>query len=212
MGENRWRAGDEWPLPGTEPTRYYLHNGGAANTSDGDGRLALSAPGAEPPDQYTYDPHDPVTSLGGAGLAGDVLTPQNPIEGRAHVLVYTTDVLEDDVDVTGEISATVYAAASATDTDRAVQLMDVYPGGQLRLLTRGFEQATLGQEVAQDRRGPFGHGVHDRHGFCCHGRPIVTSANPPHRSTFSSPPTYTVTAAPWSATAPLSPRSEKLRS
>ena len=45
MGENVWRDEWEWPLARTEWTSWYLHSGGHANTSDGDGVLGLDAPG-----------------------------------------------------------------------------------------------------------------------------------------------------------------------
>ena len=57
MGVNRWRDEQEWPLPRARNTPYYLHAGG---------ELSLATPGAEAPDQYTYDPADPVPARGGA--------------------------------------------------------------------------------------------------------------------------------------------------
>src|SRR5262245_50184849 len=62
MGENRWRAEKDWPLPQTEWTKFYLHSAGKANTLHGDGRLDTTAPADEPPDEYTYDPRDPTPS------------------------------------------------------------------------------------------------------------------------------------------------------
>ncbi|NJD20980.1 MAG: CocE/NonD family hydrolase, partial [Gemmatimonadetes bacterium] len=53
-----WRDAAAWPLPGTTPTRYYLH---------ADGTLSAEAPPAGgPPTSYTYDPRDPVPTVGGA--------------------------------------------------------------------------------------------------------------------------------------------------
>ena len=63
MGENVWRDEWEWPLARTEWTSWYLHSGGHANTSDGDGVLGLDAPDAgsapEAADTFVYDPRDP---------------------------------------------------------------------------------------------------------------------------------------------------------
>ena len=48
MGTDEWRDEDDWPLPDTEFTRYFLHSDGRANTATGDGRLSTAAPGDEP--------------------------------------------------------------------------------------------------------------------------------------------------------------------
>ena len=65
MGENRWRDEREWPLARTRYTPYYLHSAGRANSANGDGALSPEMPGEEPPDQYIYDPADPVPTRGG---------------------------------------------------------------------------------------------------------------------------------------------------
>jgi uncharacterized protein len=49
MGTNTWRTADDWPIPGTEFTKYYLHSGGAANSRFGNGTdvLVYSTPPLE---------------------------------------------------------------------------------------------------------------------------------------------------------------------
>jgi putative CocE/NonD family hydrolase len=140
MGENRWRGEDGWPLPGAQRTRYYLHSQGSANTADGNGLLSVAAPSAEPADRYTYDPRNPASTLGWQYLRR-ARTEQNATEARADVLVYTTPVLAEDVEVTGEVSATLYAASSATDTDWWMKLIDVAPDGKASILTQGLARA-----------------------------------------------------------------------
>ena len=56
MGANRWREADEWPLPETRYTPYYLHSGGRANSLFGDGSLSTVPPEEESADEYVYDP------------------------------------------------------------------------------------------------------------------------------------------------------------
>jgi predicted acyl esterase len=51
MGQNRWHAEKDWPLPQTRWRRYYLHSGGKANSLNGDGVLSTTPPGDEPPDE-----------------------------------------------------------------------------------------------------------------------------------------------------------------
>jgi hypothetical protein len=141
MGRNRWHAEKDWPLPQTRWTRYYLHSGGKANSLKGDGRLTTTPPGDEPPDRYTYDPARPTPSpfKGGHTEAGAVDT--RSIAARDDVLVYTTPALEEDVEVTGTITAKLYAATSARDTDWMVRLIDVSPDGSTALLCDGVLRA-----------------------------------------------------------------------
>lgn len=140
QGENRWRAEDSWPLQGTERTRYYLHSGGRANTADGDGALSTTLPSDEMPDRYRYDPANPVPALGGISISGSRAA-QNPAEERADVLCYTTSSLTEDVEVSGTVTATLFAATSAVDTDWWVRLVDVAPDGTAATLNHGVLRA-----------------------------------------------------------------------
>jgi uncharacterized protein len=140
QGENRWRAEDSWPLPGTARTRYYLHSGGRANTADGDGTLSTTPPDDETPDRYSYDPANPVPTLGGISVAGSRAA-QNAAEARDDVLCYTTPVLSEDVEVTGWVTATLFAATSAVDTDWWMRLVDVEPDGTAATLNHGVVRA-----------------------------------------------------------------------
>jgi putative CocE/NonD family hydrolase len=145
MGANVWRDEQEWPLTRAVETRYYLHSQGHANTLNGDGLLSTSVPENESPDQYDYDPTNPVMTRGGALL----MTPefpagprdQTPTESRADVLVYSTPVLEQDLEVTGPITVHLWAVSSAPDTDFVARLVDVHPNGYAQNLTDGIIRA-----------------------------------------------------------------------
>src|SRR5581483_5064805 len=56
MGENRWHAEQDWPLPQTRWTKYFLDSGGHANSFNGDGRLTTTPPLRSGVDNYLYDP------------------------------------------------------------------------------------------------------------------------------------------------------------
>jgi uncharacterized protein len=150
MGENRWRAEDAWPLSGTLRMRYYLHSQGTANTADGNGVLSSSAPGNEPADHYRYDPHDPASTLGWQFLRR-ARTEQNATEARADVLVFSSPELTEAVEVTGEVTATLFAASSATDTDWWIKLIDVAPDGRADILTQGVARARYRNSRTQPR-------------------------------------------------------------
>ncbi len=140
MGENRWRAENTWPLTDAKLTSYYLHSKGGANSVRGNGLLSAVAPTAEAADRFTYDPRHPVESHMGRSLIGGRVD-QSSVEGRTDVLIYSTPRLTQDVEVTGEIKATLYAASSATDTDWHVKLVDVYPDGRAYNLADGIVRA-----------------------------------------------------------------------
>ena len=147
MGENVWRFENEWPLARTRYTDYYLHSRGDANTLHGAGVLATSPADDGPPDRYRYDPENPVPTVGGQAApvvaAGSDLWRCGPqdrraVEVRDDVLVYTTDPLEDDVEVTGPISLTLHASSTALDTDFTGALVDVYPDGRAIIICEGL--------------------------------------------------------------------------
>ena len=140
MGENVWRYEHEWPLERTVFTDFYIHSGGGANTPGGDGSLTLGPPGAEPPDSYVYDPRDPVMSLFSPD-AKDAAHDQRPLDHRRDVLVYKTEPLEEDVEVTGPVEAKLWAASSALDTDFTAKLVDVYPDGFAVNVCKGIVRA-----------------------------------------------------------------------
>jgi putative CocE/NonD family hydrolase len=146
MGENAWRAEQEWPLARTRYTRYYLHSGGAANTLHGDGTLSPEVPSDEPVDTYVYDPRDPVPTRGGGLCCWQAALPpgaydQREVEARPDVLVYSTAPLEHDLEVTGPLEMHLWAATSAPDTDFTAKLVDVGPCGYARNVQDGIVRA-----------------------------------------------------------------------
>jgi putative CocE/NonD family hydrolase len=142
MGEDRWRYENEWPLARTHYTRYYCHADSPANTRHGAGNLSTVPPGDEPPDAYTYDPHDPVPTHGGNTLIiPQGVRDQRSVEDRQDVLVYTSDPLERDLEITGPIQLKLFAASSAIDTDFTAKLVDVRPDGYAHNLQDGIIRA-----------------------------------------------------------------------
>ena len=144
MGRNEWRDEEDWPLARAKPTHYFLHSGGTANGVAGDGSLNVTAPATEKPDQYVYDPSDPVPTIGGPLCCGPPLPTgvgpedQRPAEARSDVLVYSTPVFTKDTEVTGPVSLDLYVSTSAVDTDFTGKLVDVWPNGFAQNLTEGI--------------------------------------------------------------------------
>ena len=150
MGENRWRDEDEWPLARTEYTRFYFHSDGRANTRHGSGSLSLAPPGDEPPDSFVYDPADPVpTRRGNTLIIPYGVTDQRDVEERADVLVYTSDPLERDLEITGPISVQLHASSDVTDTDFTAKLVDVRPDGYAQNLQDGMVRARFRDSASE---------------------------------------------------------------
>jgi hypothetical protein len=83
----------------------------------GDGMRNTSPPGAEPPDTHTYDPNDPTSSAAFANGHIDGPRDVSRSAARQDVLVYSTAILEQDLEIIGPVSAQLFAATSAGDAD-----------------------------------------------------------------------------------------------
>lgn len=116
MGENKWRMADDWPLPETKYTPYYLHSDGHANTLMGDGILTETLPGAEPADRYDYDPMNACPSATDEPMRLQ-MQDMRPLQKRQDVLVYTAPAFTEKVTLIGPITAELYVSTSARDTD-----------------------------------------------------------------------------------------------
>jgi putative CocE/NonD family hydrolase len=128
----RWRAEADWPIADAQPQLWRLH---------GDGRLALEPPGADArPRRFDFDPDHPVPSVGGNITSGEPVMRGGAYDqregpgvfGRAladrpDVLVFQTDPLAEDMEVTGPIAARLWVSSDGPDTDITVKLIDVHP-------------------------------------------------------------------------------------
>ena len=135
MGLNKWQTSDVWPPRGAQPMTFFLSSGGRANTMNGDGTLATTAPAADQPDRFTYDPMKPVTSYGGnVCCTGNAITAgsfdQRKMETREDILVYTSAPFAEGIELSGPITPTLYVSSDAKDTDFTVKVLDVYPDGR----------------------------------------------------------------------------------
>jgi uncharacterized protein len=143
MGANQWREEREWPPAEARVKTLYLDSNGHANTLEGDGLLRERPAHREAEDFYTYDPHDPVPTRGGAVCCNPSVFPWGPLDQRAverreDVLVYTTPLLDRDLEAVGPVHVMLYVATSARDTDFTAKLVDVFPDGTARILSDGI--------------------------------------------------------------------------
>jgi uncharacterized protein len=156
MGRNTWVYEREYPLARTQYRPLYFASGGQANTDRGDGRLTWEKPTAASSfDRFRYDPEDPVPSLGGNNCCGTPTAAgpqdQRPIEGRRDILVYTSDFLNEELEVTGPVKVVLHAASDAVDTDFVAKLVDVYPDGSSYNMAEGILRARYRDGLGQPR-------------------------------------------------------------
>ncbi|WP_432328462.1 CocE/NonD family hydrolase [Mucilaginibacter sp. P25] len=126
-GKKEWATFDKWPAANAVHEKMFL---GA------DGKLVNTQPATQGSVSYISDPLKPVpytedntTTMG--------FTPHNYMSEdqrfagrRPDVLVYQSEILNDDVTLGGEIMAHLKIATTGTDADFVVKLIDVYPADE----------------------------------------------------------------------------------
>ena len=137
-----WRDEQDFPLADTQFTPYYLYANGTLSSEPPRSSDAHTSP--TQPSRFSFDPRDPVPTIGGGISAGDpIMRPgafdqrgrssffgcrdNLPLNARSDVLTFQTEPLENDVEVTGPITVKIYASSSARDTDFTAKLIDVCP-------------------------------------------------------------------------------------
>jgi putative CocE/NonD family hydrolase len=135
MGADEWREASAWPPEGLQAQRWYLQPGHG---------LAAQTPPESGPDRYRYDPADPTPNVAGAINTtlgrGSGARDNRTLESRADVLVYTSEVLERDVEVIGPVSADLYTRSSLQHADFFVRLCDVHTDGRSMNVCDGIQR------------------------------------------------------------------------
>lgn len=141
MGTDEWQESEVWPPKGATPVTYYLDSERGANTLQGDGELTTDMPDGGV-DSFIYDPANPVPSMGGnLWNANSGAYDNRAVEARQDVLVYSTPVLTEPLNVTGKIKIKLYVSSDAKDTDFTVKLLDVFPDGTAYNLDETIQRA-----------------------------------------------------------------------
>lgn len=143
FGDNTWRKEAAWPLARAVATKWYVSSTGAANTSRGSGMLDTMPPVGAVADSFTYNPADPTPFLiDSRELETSLNEDYTSIDAtRGDELVYTSKPLTRPIEVTGPISATIWAVTDAKDTDWNVMLLDVAPDGHAQRVQDGVMRA-----------------------------------------------------------------------
>ena len=147
MGINKWQQSETWPPKDVTYQTYFLGSKGNAQTMYGNGSLSLSKNSKpEGKDSFVYDPMNPVKSYGGGVCCtGNAVQggsfDQRIMETRADILVYTSQPLEEGIEVSGFIEADLYVSSDVKDTDFTIKIIDVYPDGRAYNLDETIQRA-----------------------------------------------------------------------
>jgi hypothetical protein len=121
-GTNDWHKFDAWPPKAATAKTLYFHSGG---------KLSFDPPTETASvDEYVSDPNHPVPFV---GYTTDTVPQRYMVDDqrfatyRPDVLVYESDILQEDVTIAGPISPKLKVSSSGTDSDFDVKLIDVYP-------------------------------------------------------------------------------------
>jgi len=129
-GSNQWKSYEAWPpLTGITRRKLYLR---------AHGRLSFDPPSETENafESYISDPADPVpyrqrpveeTYSEGSRWHTWLLQDQRFVQRRPDVLTWFTAPLMEDLTVSGDIVAHLFASTTGTDSDWIVKLIDVYP-------------------------------------------------------------------------------------
>ena len=140
-GSNVWRRYTAWPPVQAKARTLYFGPHGT---------LTWQQPAAGAGyDEYVSDPNKPVPYIGYQATSVPqeyMVSDQRFAATRPDVLVYQTDVLEDDVTVAGPVTPKLFVSTTGTDADWVVKLIDVYPADY-----PAGEQPARGSDVAPPR-------------------------------------------------------------
>lgn len=140
MGEEAWRDFDAWPPKGYAPQHFYLQP---------DGSLSTVLPDESEPCGYRYDPSDPTPAVGGVlmRMRGAGRVDNRRLEARPDVLTFTTDVLDRDVEIIGDVTAEIWFRSSLRHADVFVRLCDVEPRGHSYNVCDGLVSLSGADEI-----------------------------------------------------------------
>jgi len=153
-GSNKWMNYSAWPPKEAVTKNIYFHE---------DGKLSFEKPSnteTKAFDSYVSDPAKPVpyrarpveeTYGPGSRWYTWLTDDQRFADGRPDVLTWQTDTLTQDVTITGNVAAKLYAATSGSDADWVVKLIDVYPQDYKKELKMSGYELMIADDVFRGR-------------------------------------------------------------
>jgi uncharacterized protein len=122
-GRNEWRQFETWPPSNLQKEKLYLHAEGKLDFIP-DTSINQSF------EEYISDPKKPVpyTEDITLGMTKEYMTDdQRFAAARPDVLVFQTEILNEDMVFAGPLKANLFVSTTGTDADWVVKIIDVYP-------------------------------------------------------------------------------------
>jgi hypothetical protein len=153
-GSNEWKNYNAWPPREAITQNLYFQQ---------DGKLSFTKPdntANEAFDSYVADPMHPVpyrprpieeTYGPGSRWYTWLTEDQRFVQNRPDVLSWETNILENDITVTGNLNAKLFASTTGTDADWVVKLIDVYPEEYLEAPKMAGYQFMIANDVFRGR-------------------------------------------------------------
>lgn len=142
-----WKQSNAWPVP-AERQNWKLQPKGVL-TKGNEQRNDQTDEGIE----FVFSPENPVPTIGGRNLflpSGPL--DQRDIEKRDDVLLFTSEPLTEDTEVTGPLEAILFCTSDAPVMDVAVRLTDVYPDGRSLLISEGLTRVVLEKGACSEQK------------------------------------------------------------
>jgi len=156
-GSNEWREFETWPPKNTFEKTIYFQPGESAG---------FEKPSAETSfDEYVSDPWNPVpyTEDVHAQRTAEYMTDdQRFASRRPDVMVYQTEIMNEDITLTGPIIAELFVSTTGTDADYIVKLIDVFPADakawddkDIKVPLGGYQMLVRGEVMRGKYRNSF---------------------------------------------------------
>ncbi|MGJ1497268.1 CocE/NonD family hydrolase [Sphingobacterium spiritivorum] len=152
-GSNEWKKFSSWPPKETQQRNLYLHP---------NGKLSFDkVQRTDSWDEYVSDPNHPVPFQAGVWDSRSreyMVDDQRFASTRPDVMTYQTDVLDEDITLTGPVIANLVVSTTGTDADYVVKLIDVYPEdspNNKNTMMAGYQMLVRGEILRGKYRNDF---------------------------------------------------------
>ena len=127
-GSNLWKKYDQWPpKQGISEKKLYFRENRTLSFDAPPEKQGFDSYVSDPANPVPYRPRPVTPTYPGKEWPIWLVQDQRFVDHRPDVLSWETEPLQEDVVVTGDIVADLYASTSGSDSDWAVKLIDVYP-------------------------------------------------------------------------------------
>lgn len=156
-GSNEWRSFETWPPKNVFEKSLYFQQSGAISFNPPDAKESF--------DEYVSDPMKPVPYAEAIHIhrtAEYMTDDQRFASRRPDVMVYQTDILTEDITLTGPLTADLFVSTTGTDADYIVKLIDVYPSEakadlsvDIKIPLGGYQMLVRGEVLRGRYRNSF---------------------------------------------------------